>query len=148
MAISAYLSMFLIWLCRARKETGLSMASRLLAHRRTTWNKRTMWQPLNEQNQHFAELRQKICLYIHVVVLQRGLPSLDDKLECFVKRKWTKRLPNSSQTDWSSSLTHLFMFIVPIRVLTSLVIPFWPLHSSKWTQPTTLLDPLMLKPYP
>ena len=48
----------------------------------------------NEQNQHFAELKQKVCLNIHVVVLQRGLPSLDGKLERFVTKKWKKRLPN------------------------------------------------------
>ena len=35
----------------------------------------------NEQNQHFAELRQKICLHIYVVVLLTCLPSLDGKLE-------------------------------------------------------------------
>ena len=35
----------------------------------------------NEQNQHFEELRQKVCLYIHVVVLLRYLPSLDGKLK-------------------------------------------------------------------
>ena len=40
----------------------------------------------NEQNQHFAVLRQKVCLYIHEVVLQRGLPSLDCKLERFVTK--------------------------------------------------------------
>ena len=44
----------------------------------------------NEQNQHFAELRQKICLYIHVVVLLTCLPSLDGKLERFVTKKWQK----------------------------------------------------------
>ena len=55
----------------------------------------------NEQNQQFAELRQNVCLYIHVLVLQRGLPSLDGKLERFVTKKWKKRLPNSSQTDYS-----------------------------------------------
>ena len=33
----------------------------------------------NEQNQHFAELRQKVCSYKHAVVLLRGLPSLDVK---------------------------------------------------------------------
>ena len=43
-----------------------------------------------------------MCLYIHAVVLQRGLPSLDGKLERFVTKKWEKRLPNSSQTDYSS----------------------------------------------
>ena len=54
----------------------------------------------NEQNQRFAELRQKVCLYKHVIVLQRGLPSLDGKLERFVTKKWVKRLPNLSQTDY------------------------------------------------
>ena len=44
----------------------------------------------NEQNQHFAELRQKICLYIHVVVLLTCLPSLDGKSEHFVTKKWQK----------------------------------------------------------
>ena len=37
----------------------------------------------NEQKQHFAELRQRVCLYKHVMVLRRGLPSLDCKLERF-----------------------------------------------------------------
>ena len=55
----------------------------------------------NEQNQHFAELRQKVCLYIHIVVLLRGLPSLDGILEHFVTKKCKKQLPNSSQTDYS-----------------------------------------------
>ena len=45
---------------------------------------------LNEQNQHFAELRRKICLYIHVEVLLTCLPSLDGKLERFVTKKWQK----------------------------------------------------------
>ena len=58
----------------------------------------------NEQNQHFAVLRQEVCLYIHVVVLQSGLPSLDGKLERFVTKKWKKRLPNSSQTDYMSMI--------------------------------------------
>ena len=38
----------------------------------------------NEQNQ------QKICLYIHVVVLLTCLPSLDGKLERFVTKMWQK----------------------------------------------------------
>ena len=63
----------------------------------------------NEQNQHFVELRQNVCLYIHVVVLQRGLPSLDGKLERFVTKKGKKRLPNSSQTDYSG-LLELWLF--------------------------------------
>ena len=54
----------------------------------------------NEQNQHFAELRQKKCLYVHVVVLLTSLPSLDGKRERFVTKKWQKWLPNSSQTDY------------------------------------------------
>ena len=44
----------------------------------------------NEQNQHFAVLRQKVCFYIHVVVIQIGLPSLDVKLERFVTKKVEK----------------------------------------------------------
>ena len=44
----------------------------------------------NEQNQHIAELRQKICLYIHLVVLLTCLPSSDGKLKCFVTKKWKK----------------------------------------------------------
>ena len=55
----------------------------------------------NEQNQHFAELRQKVCLYIHAVVLLRGLPSLEGKNELFVGKKRKKRLAQPSQTDYS-----------------------------------------------
>ena len=44
----------------------------------------------NEQNQHFAELRQKITVYIHVVVFLTCLLSLDGKLERFVTKKWQK----------------------------------------------------------
>ena len=40
----------------------------------------------NEQNQHFAELIQKVCVYVHVVVLRTGLPSLGGKLERFVTK--------------------------------------------------------------
>ena len=36
-----------------------------------------------EQNQHFADLRQKVCLYIHVEVQLRSLQSLVGKLERF-----------------------------------------------------------------
>ena len=55
---------------------------------------------LNGQNQHFAELRQKVCLYIHTEVLLRGLPSLDGKNELFVGKKRKKLLAKSSQTDY------------------------------------------------
>ena len=51
----------------------------------------------NEQNQHFAELRQKVCVYIHAVVLLRGLSSLEGKNELLVGKK---RLAESSQTDY------------------------------------------------
>ena len=45
----------------------------------------------NEQNQHFAELRQKkACLYIQAVALQRGLPGLEGKNERFVGEKREK----------------------------------------------------------
>ena len=59
----------------------------------------------NEQNQHFVKLKQKVCLYIHVVVLLTCLPSLDGKLERFVTKEWKKRLPNSSQTDYRPAQT-------------------------------------------
>ena len=62
----------------------------------------------NEQNQHFAEFRQKVCSYIHGVVLQRGLPSLDGKLERFVTKKGQKWLPNLSQTDYSDWSVYKF----------------------------------------
>ena len=61
----------------------------------------------NEQNQHFAELRQKFFLYIHIVVLLTYLPSLDGKLERFVTKKWQKWLPNSSQTDYRLGLSSI-----------------------------------------
>ena len=44
----------------------------------------------NEQNRYFAELRQKVSLYIHVVVLLRCLQRLVDTLERFVTRKMEK----------------------------------------------------------
>ena len=46
----------------------------------------------NDQNQHFAELRQKSCVYINALVLLRGLPSSEDKNELFVGKKRKKRL--------------------------------------------------------
>ena len=55
----------------------------------------------NGQNQHFAELRQKVCLHIHAVVLLRGLPSLEGKNELFVGKKRKKLLAKSSQTDYN-----------------------------------------------
>ena len=44
----------------------------------------------NEQNQHFDKLRQKVCLYIHVVVLPRYLQSLHGKFKHFVTKKMEK----------------------------------------------------------
>ena len=55
----------------------------------------------NEQNQHFAELRQKVCLYLHAVVLLRGLPSLEGKNKRFVGKKSKKWLAQPSQTDYN-----------------------------------------------
>ena len=54
----------------------------------------------NGQNYHFAELRQKVCLYIHAVVLLRGLPSLKGKSELFVGKKMKKLLAKLNQTDY------------------------------------------------
>ena len=44
----------------------------------------------NGQNQHFTEVRQKVCSSIHYLVHQRGLPSLNSKLERFVTKKMKK----------------------------------------------------------
>ena len=71
----------------------------------------------NEQNQHFAELRQKICLHIYVVVLLTCLPSLDGKLELFFYKKVGKviakfesdRLYNISYSLSDSSLAITFL---------------------------------------
>ena len=60
----------------------------------------------NEQNQHFAELRQTVCLYIHAVVLLRGVPSLEGKNELFVGKKSKKRLSQPSQTDYASNVAN------------------------------------------
>ena len=49
----------------------------------------------NEQNKHFAELRQKVCSYIHAVVQLRGLPRLECKIELFVRKKRKKPLAKS-----------------------------------------------------
>ena len=43
---------------------------------------------LNKQNQI---LRQKVCLYIYILVILRCLPSLDIKHELFVTRKSKKK---------------------------------------------------------
>ena len=55
----------------------------------------------NGQNQHFAELRHNVCLYIHAVVLLRGLQSLEGKNKRFVGIKRKKLLAKSSQTDYN-----------------------------------------------
>ena len=55
----------------------------------------------NGQNQNFAELRQKVCLYIHAVVLPRGLPSLEGKNKLFVGKKRKRLLAKSSQTNYN-----------------------------------------------
>ena len=41
----------------------------------------------DEQNLHFHELRQKVCLYIHNFVLLRGLPRLEGKHKLFVRKE-------------------------------------------------------------
>ena len=67
----------------------------------------------NEQNQHFAELRQKVCVYMHTVVLLRGLSSLNDKNELFVGKKRKRVLAQPSQTDYSSDINPpIFPFVI------------------------------------
>ena len=55
----------------------------------------------NEQNQHLVELRQKVCLYIHALVLLRCLPSLDVKNKPFVTKKRKDGQSSLGQTDYS-----------------------------------------------
>ena len=47
------------------------------------------------------ETKSMFILYIHAVVLLRGLPSLEGKNELFVGEKRKKRLAQPSQTDYS-----------------------------------------------
>ena len=81
-----------------------------------------------EQNQHFVELRRKVCLYIHVVVLQRGLPSLDGKLERFVTKKNGK---SSCQTRVRQTITKDLKSVFRKRSLVFGDYHFFPLlHST------------------
>ena len=59
---------------------------------RNVGNVQILQQELMSKKQHFAVMRQKVSLYIHVVVLQSGLPSLDGKLERFVTKKMEKAI--------------------------------------------------------
>ena len=65
----------------------------------------------NVQNRHFEELRQKaysaelrrtVCLYIHVLALLRGVPSLEARTTFLWGKKRKMRLANSSHTDYSN----------------------------------------------
>ena len=56
----------------------------------------------NEQNQHFAELRQKVCLNIHAVVLLRGFVKFGRQKTIFLWEKRKKRLAQPSQTDYTN----------------------------------------------
>ena len=49
----------------------------------------------DEQNQHFVELRRRVCLYIHALVFLRVLPSLEGKNSIFL---WEKEEKAVSQT--------------------------------------------------
>ena len=72
----------------------------------------------NKQNQHFAGLRQKVCLYIHAVVHLRGLPSLDGINEYFVGKKRKKLLAKSSQTDYINKIFAIYnnILMLPQRL--------------------------------
>ena len=67
----------------------------------------------SEQNQYFCGFETKSmfnCLYIHAVVLQRGLQSLEGKNERFVGKKRKKRLANSSQADYRQLEWNIIMW--------------------------------------
>ena len=56
---------------------------------------------------------KKVCLNIHVVVLLRGLPSLEGKNELLVRKKL---LAKSSQTDYSNSRGRIIIIIIIIII--------------------------------
>ena len=56
------------------------------------------WDLMSKNNRQKFETKS---MFIHAVVLQRGLPSLEGKNELFVGKKRKKQLANSSQTDYS-----------------------------------------------
>ena len=99
--ISSYCKMCTLTILRSRVSRVFVCCEQYKHARSYCWQLTHFTMGPNEQNQHFAELRWKNCLYIHVVVLLTCLSSLDGKLERFVTKKWQKWLPNSSQTDYS-----------------------------------------------
>ena len=54
----------------------------------------------DEQNQHFVELRRRVCLYIHALVFLRGLPCLEGKNNLFVGKRGKSGEANLCQTDY------------------------------------------------
>ena len=56
------------------------------------WQRANFTMGPNGQNQHFAELRQNVCLYIHALVLLGGLLSLEGKNEFFCGKKEEKAI--------------------------------------------------------
>ena len=61
-----------------------------------------------EQNQHFAELRQNVCLYIDT---QGSAPNSFAKFEWQTRRFWHKKsgksgVPNSSQTNYNIGIKY------------------------------------------
>ena len=71
----------------------------------------------NEQNQHIGELRQKVCFYIHAVVLLKGMPSLDDINKLFVGKKAEKWLAQL-KSDRLKQLVYGAPFVTSILLLT------------------------------
>ena len=87
----------------------------------------------NEQNQCFVELRQKVCLCKHALVLLRGLTSLDGKLTCFdTKKNGKSGQPSLSQTDYSDVTLRLDSARLGVSrtlLMVPMVIGLWrPLH--------------------
>ena len=83
----------------------------------------------NGQNQHFGELRQKVCLYIHAVVLLMGLPSLEAKNELFVGKMREELLAISSQTDYNSLKIEHFSRLVAAELVFPQLPDVWPALS-------------------
>ena len=82
------------------------------------------------QNQHFEELRRKAYSSIHCLVLNRGLPSLDSKLERFVtkiKKKAVAKL-ESAPTDYIA--TEIFVTVIPDADQTAINYQMYVQHTN------------------
>ena len=88
--------------------TSKLYAKKKLTRDRIVGNEQILQWDLMSKINIFAELRQKVCLYIHVLVLQRGLPILDGKLERLVTKKSWK---SGCQTRVRQTIAHRLVMV-------------------------------------